>query len=125
MKFTEPEWQIMNVLWEKGPATARDIAGALPENVNWAYTTIKTMLSRLVVKKALSEEKRGNTSVYTPLVSRSQARRSAVGNLLNQAFDGALTPLLSFLAEDRKLSDRQRDELRELLDRQDSRKTEE
>ena len=47
MKLTKAEWQIMNVLWAKCPATARQIADRLPEDVNWAYTTIKTMLTRL------------------------------------------------------------------------------
>ena len=52
MKLTEAEWQIMNTLWEDWPATARQIADRLPENVNWAYTTIKTMLTRLAEKQA-------------------------------------------------------------------------
>ena len=53
MKLTEAEWQIMNALWKGWPATARQIADRLPEEVNWAYTTIKTMLTRLADKKAV------------------------------------------------------------------------
>jgi predicted transcriptional regulator len=90
----------------------------LPDEVNWAYTTIKTMLTRLVAKKALSERKRANTSLYEPLVSREKARRSAVRSLLDQAFGGAVEPMLDFLADDRKLSGKQRRQLRELLDRE-------
>ncbi len=119
MKFTESEWQIMNALWERHPATARELAERLPEDVNWAYTTIKTMLTRLVAKKAVSERKRANTSVYEPLVSRNKARRSAVRSLLDQAFDGAVEPMLDFLAEDRKLSEKQRRQLLQLLEEED------
>ena len=121
MKLAETEWQIMNALWKHSPATAREIAENLPEEVSWAYTTIKTILSRLVAKEAVSERKRGNTSVYEPLVSRSKARRSALSSLLNQAFDGAVEPLLNFLAEDRELTKKQRKELARILDEESKR----
>ena len=77
MKLTQAEWQIMNALWEKHPATARDIMSRLPKDVKWAYTTLKTMLSRLVEKEAVSEQKQSNTSVYEPLISQRKARLSA------------------------------------------------
>ena len=77
-------------LWERHPATARDVIDRLPVDVEWAYTTVKTMLTRLAAKNAVSESKRGNTSVYEPLVSRSKARSSALNTLLNQAFGGGL-----------------------------------
>lgn len=115
MKLTESEWQIMNALWQEHPATAREVADRLPDEVRWAYTTIKTLLSRLVIKQVVSERKQGNTSVYEPLVTRDRARRSALRSLLNQAFDGTVEPMLHFLARDRKLSARQRRELARLL----------
>ena len=45
MRLSESEWQIMNALWSRHPATAREVAEMLPEEVSWAYTTIKTMLT--------------------------------------------------------------------------------
>jgi predicted transcriptional regulator len=119
MRLSESEWQIMNALWTDHPATAREVADNLPAEVSWAYTTIKTMLSRLVGKGAVSETKRGNTSVYRPLVSRRRARRAAVGKLLETAFDGTLRPLVSFLAEETELSAEQRRELIEILEAED------
>ncbi len=118
MKLTEAEWQIMNALWQKHPATARDIMGRLDRRVNWAYTTIKTMLTRLVEKKAVGEVKQGNTSVYEPLVSQQKARLSAFRSLLDQAFDGAVGPLVHFLAEEEQLTAQEKAELRELLERE-------
>ena len=115
MRLTEAEWQIMNALWEGWPATAREIADRLPESVNWAYTTIKTMLTRLVEKEAVGESKRGNVGIYEPILSRQNARRNARKSLANQAFDGAFGPLMHFLLEDQKLSDRQREQLLEAL----------
>ncbi len=116
MKLTEAEWQIMNALWQKHPATARDIMDRLPEEVNWAYTTIKTMLTRLVEKKAVGEVKQGNTSVYEPLVSQQRARLSAFRSLLDQAFDGAVGPLVHFLAEQEQFTAKEKAELKKILE---------
>ena len=115
MKLTKAEWQIMKALWEKHPATAREIMDRLPVKVKWAYTTIKTMLSRLVQKKAISEAKQGNTSIYDPLISQRRARTSAIRSLVDQAFDGAMSPLLHFLIEEKQLTPKQQEELARLL----------
>ena len=119
MKLTDPEWQIMNALWRAHPATAREVADRLPDGVQWAYTTIKTMLTRLVAKQAGAEEKRGNVSVYEPLVSLAGARRSALSSLLDKAFDGAVEPMLHFLVSDKKLSEKQRRELVRILEEEE------
>ncbi len=124
MRLTDAEWQIMNALWKQYPATAREIAENLADETQWAYTTIKTLLARLAAKNAVSEQKRGNTSVYEPLVSLKKARRTALRTFLNQGFDGAVEPLLNFLAEERKLSDRQRRELLKILQNEEARKGE-
>jgi predicted transcriptional regulator len=115
MKLTEPEWIIMNALWDGHPAKARDVAGRLPDHVDWAYTTVKTMLDRLVEKKAVRKSKRGNTGLYEPLLSRRQARSTAVRMMLNQAFDGAFGPMMHFLVKDEKLSAKDRKELIHIL----------
>ena len=115
MKLTEAEWQIMNALWQGHPATAREIMDRLPPGIRWAYTTIKTMLSRLADKGAVSEAKEGNTSVYEPLVSRRKARLSAFRSMLDQAFEGAMGPLVHFLVEEKQLTPRQSNELATLL----------
>ena len=117
MKLTEAEWQIMNALWSDSPATARQIADRLGDDVQWAYTTIKTMLTRLSDKNAVKEAKNGNISVYEPILTRQAARRSALKGLVNQAFDGAFGPLMHFLLEDEKLSSEQRQELLKALEK--------
>ena len=122
MKFTDPEWQLMNALWKHHPATARELIEYLPSDVQWAYTTVKTMLTRLVEKKAIGERKRGNTSVYEPLISKQKARGSALSTLLNQAFDGAVEPMLNFMVKERNLTEKQRRELIRFLQAEDKKK---
>ncbi|MHC4883038.1 MAG: BlaI/MecI/CopY family transcriptional regulator [Planctomycetota bacterium] len=116
MKLTEAEWQIMKALWAEWPATARQIADRLSGEVNWAYTTIKTMLTRLTEKKALKETKKSNVSVYEPIISRPDAQRNALKSLVNQAFDGAFGPLMHFLLEDKTLSEDDREQLRQMIE---------
>ena len=122
MKLTESEWQIMNCLWERYPATARGIAERLPQEVQWAYTTIRTLLARLVDKGVVKEYKKGNTSQYEPILTRDKARRSALKTLVNQAFDGAFGPMLHFLMEDEKLDKQQREELIAALQKQSNKR---
>jgi BlaI family penicillinase repressor len=122
MKLTDAEWQVMNVLWERFPATARGIAERMPKEIDWAYTTIKTLLSRLVRKKAVSETKKGNISVYEPLLSQNNARRSALKTLIDKAFDGAFTPLVHLLFDERKLSAKQKKQLIKILQNEDKNK---
>ncbi|MBN2129196.1 MAG: BlaI/MecI/CopY family transcriptional regulator [Sedimentisphaerales bacterium] len=122
MRLTDAEWHVMNCLWEKHPATARGIAGRLPAEVKWAYTTIRTLLARLVGKGAVHEYKEGNTSLYEPILSRENARRSALKTLVNQAFDGAYGPLMHFLVNDHSLTARQRQVLSEALQEQPNRR---
>jgi BlaI family penicillinase repressor len=125
MKLSEAEWQIMKALWRCQPATVRDLIEHLPPDVDWAYTTVKTMLTRLETKRAVSERKSKNVSVYEALVSPQTARGSAWSSFLNQAFDGAMEPMLHFLVRERKLTKKQRRQLAQLLEEEELREKEE
>ena len=120
MKLTKAEWQVMNALWKEHPATAREIMDRLPKGIQWAYTTVKTMLSRLVDKNAVAEQKRGNTSLYKPLISQRKARSNAFKSLLDQAFGGATGPLVHFLITEQKLTKKQKQEILKVLQEKNS-----
>ena len=122
MRLTKSEWQLMNVLWQGHPATARELRERLPADVTWAHTTIKTMLTRLVAKGAVSEDKRGHATLYEPLVTQDEARKSSLRVFLDQVFDGAVEPLLSFLAQEKSLTPKQRQQLARLLAEEDARR---
>ena len=113
--LSDGEWQLMQIVWRQGSATAREVLEALPEENTWAYSTVKTMLDRLVEKDIIQSEKRGNVSFYEPVVSQNQARRNAVRSFLDKAFDGAFAPLMRFLLQDGSLSEADRNEIRKLL----------
>ena len=116
MKLTEAEWRLMNALWQGHPASARDVLEKLEPETNWAYTTIKTMLSRLEAKGAVKSRIRANTALYEPVLTRSQARRSALKALAEAAFDGAFGSMMHFMVSERHLSSKQKEALKSLLE---------
>lgn len=115
MQLSEAEWKLMSVLWRAAPASARDVHDALAESSGWAYTTVKTMLDRLVEKGALRPKARGKQTFYTPTVSQDEARSTAVQTLVDRAFEGKLTTLVAHMADDAELSAKDRAELESLL----------
>ena len=124
MKLSDTEWQIMNALWKHHPASAREMMEKIEKSPDWAYTTVKTMLSRLVAKGAMSEEKQGNTSYYTPLISENKMRRSALRTIIDRVLGGSLEPVMHYLAEERKLSSEERNELIRILEEMNQKPTE-
>jgi BlaI family transcriptional regulator, penicillinase repressor len=118
MRLSQNEWKIMNALWKSSPATAREIIEQIPGNVGWAYTTVKTMLSRLVTKEAVSEHKRGNTSLYEPLIARDNAHRNAFTDLFEKVLDNGIEPLMHYLIEEKKISKKERQELIRMLEKE-------
>ena len=115
MGLTKAEWQIMNALWKNYPASVRDVIENLEGDVNWAYTTVKTMLDRLAKKGVLKVNKNRHVSMYEPTVSQRKTRQVAIKSFVNQAFDGAIGTLMHHLVAEEELSKRQREELVRIL----------
>ena len=107
-RLSGAEWTVMSALWEHAPACARDVLEATAPSTSWAYTTVRTLLQRLVDKGAVAVEMRGNTGYYRPLVTRKDARRSALRALVDKAFDGTFGALVQHMLADEKLSRRER-----------------
>ncbi len=116
MQLSEAEWKVMNVLWRAGSGSARDVLEALHAETGWAYTTVKTMLSRLAEKGALSERTAGGAAVYTPRIRQSATQRAAFRSLVDRAFGGTVGAFVHHLVAQEKLSEKERAELRRLLD---------
>ena len=115
MQLSEAEWRIMNAVWAHHPTTARAVLEAVVGETGWAYTTVKTMMNRLVEKGVLREKKAKGTSQYEPKLTRQKARAAALRAVVDRAFGGSVAPMMSFLVEDEKLSKKERDELRRML----------
>jgi len=112
--FTGRELDIMAVLWERGPSTAAEVRERLKDEL--AYNTVLTMLRILEDKGHVGHTERGRTHVYHPLVDREAAGVSAIERLVETVFGGSEDLLLTHLVRDQKLSRKQLERLRKLLD---------
>ena len=114
--LTEAELRIMKILWEKGSATVKELVEGLPKNVDLAYTTILTTLQYMQRKGLVRHEEPGRAYVYYPLVEQREARRSAVRFIVNRFFEDSPELLVLNILEHEKLSQRDINRLKKLLD---------
>jgi len=110
------EWEVMKILWDTGPLAARDVYAALPEKSDWAYKTVKTLLSRLVAKGTLDYDQIGNSYLYRTVVAREQMTRQEMRGLLSRVMGATLSPVLAHFIEEAELSDDEIAKLQQLLD---------
>lgn len=122
MHLSEAEWRLMHCLWRKSPLSARDVLGEVERDTGWAYTTVKTMLDRLVEKRALRTTMRGIRTLYAPTFAKEKARSTALRALVQRAFGGTFRGLVEHMVDDEVLSARERAELATLLAKLESRK---
>jgi BlaI family penicillinase repressor len=113
--LTDVEWTIMETVWEHEPCAAGTVQEALAESRDWAYSTVKTTMDRMVAKGLLATQSIRNLTLYSSRVSRQEARRGELQHFLKKAFDGALTPMIQFLVEEEELSDAELEGLRKLV----------
>jgi len=112
---SDAEWKVLHALWRSHPASARELLGTLSGETGWAYTTLKTLLERMLQKGLVTAERRGNTAIYTPAVELQRARTAAVRTLIERVFEGAAGPLLAHLVDHESLGRRERERLAALL----------
>ncbi len=94
----------MNILWERGPSSVREVQETFPEADRPAYTTVQTIINRLEAKGALRRAKKiGNAHIFEAVVSRAAAHRRIIDDLLG-LFGGRVQPLMSHLVETGRLS---------------------
>jgi len=115
--LTEAELRLMDVLWDKGPATVGEVAEALPKDLDLAYNTVLTTLRILEEKGYLehTKAKEGRAFVYQPVVGRDEAGRSAVRYLVSRFFRNSPELLVLNLLKNEELSDKELGRIRSLL----------
>lgn len=114
-RISGAEHEIMEVLWQESPLTAADVAERVPASRGWSIRTVKTLLSRLLAKGALTHEEEGRRYLYRPAVAREDYVAQESRRLLDRLFGGRLTPLVAHLAERDDLSERDIAEIEALL----------
>jgi predicted transcriptional regulator len=91
------ELHCLNALWSLGEGGVGDVRRVVGQSRPLAYTTIMTVLERLVRKGKIARRKAGRAFVYSPATSRDELRRTAIRELLDGFFDGSEEELVRFL----------------------------
>ena len=103
-RLSDAEWDVMEVLWTAGePLTATDIADRVPAERDWSLATVKSLLSRLLAKKAVAPAKHGRAFLYTPAIDRDPYVADESRRFVDRLFGGKLSPLFAHLAEEEAL----------------------
>ena len=120
--LTEAEQRVMRVLWEKGEASVREVTEALETSYPVAYNTVLTILRILTDKDYVVPRQDGRAFIYTPAVTRADARSRALRKMVSTFFEGSPTELAQHLIRTENLS---AGELQTLKDELDSMSSEE
>jgi len=119
-ELTEAEWIIMKAVWENEPCAAGTVQESLAHTRDWAYSTVKTTMDRMVDKGFLKIQKIRNLQLFSSVISEVDAKRGEFRKMLKRAFDGALTPMMQFMIEHEGLSKSELTQLRKLVDQIDN-----
>ena len=96
---TEAESEVLSALWRNGPLTPTRLIEAVKARRDWGDATIKTLLGRLMQKKAIRSQKDDGRLLYHPLITREAYVSAETRTLIDRLFDGDPKKLAAFLAE--------------------------
>jgi BlaI family penicillinase repressor len=108
--------RIMQVLWKAGRCTARDITEAMNASEPTAHSTVQTLLRTLEDKRAVAHEISGRTFIFYPLVKEGDVQQDATEDLVDRVFGGRAGSLVSYLLKNGRVSRKELDEIRKLVD---------
>ena len=114
--LAKSEWALMEALWKRGQATAIALQADLRASQGWAYSTVKTMLDRLVEKGYVKSRRVGNVYEYSSKVRRGAVVARTIDDLADRVLAGSVSPFIHRLVESRRLNDDEVRELRKMLD---------
>ncbi|WP_425447957.1 BlaI/MecI/CopY family transcriptional regulator [Dethiothermospora halolimnae] len=120
-QISDTEWTVMKVIWKDSPITANEVIEGLEESTDWSDRTIRTLLNRLVKKKVISYKKDGRRYLYYPIVTENECIKKENKSFLNRVYSGAVTLMFAKFLEEESLSDKEIEELKEILDKKKKR----
>jgi BlaI family penicillinase repressor len=110
------QFRIMQVLWDRQRANAREITEALNEAEPVAHSTVQTLLRQLEAKGAVGHEAEDRTFVFFPRLKEDRVKRTAARELIDRVFGGNVGGLVAHLVKNERLSRDELDALHRLID---------
>ena len=114
---TDAELAILNVLWERGPSTVRDVHEALAGRQATGYTTVLKLMQIMTEKGLVVRDESQRAHVYSARTSERKTQRQLLADLADRAFGGSPARLVMQALSGRKTSAEELNEIRELLDK--------
>ena len=114
--ISDAEHAVMEALWTRAPLTAVEICDDVCANRDWTLATVKTLLSRLVAKDAVTTQAEGKRFLYSPKILRARYLGGESRRLVDRLFGGRAAPLVAHLAAQEALSDADIAEIAALLE---------
>jgi predicted transcriptional regulator len=114
-KLTDTELEIMHVVWELGGGTVREVHERLNQQRPLAYTTVMTMMNILEEKGHLTRSKQGRAYRYEAVRPKHQVISGMVDDFIGRVFEGSATPLILSLVKDRKIPQKDLEEIARLI----------
>lgn len=115
VNISEAEWEVMKIIWERQEVTSKEIIESLSDKKEWKAATIKSLISRLLNKEAITFEKVGKEYIYSANIKEDFAVREESKSFLNRVFNGSISDLLLNFVKEEKLSKEDIEELRDIL----------
>jgi predicted transcriptional regulator len=97
--LTRQELQIMKIVWERGAASVKEVCDAMSRRKATAYTTVLTLMGILEEKGALTHTRIGRAYIYKPILTKQQATRNQVHDVLTRFFDGSPEKMIETVIE--------------------------
>jgi BlaI family transcriptional regulator, penicillinase repressor len=106
---------VMEALWRRSPLAAEEIAADVAGPQGWTEATVKTLINRLLKKKAVAASRDGRRYLYRPKLARSEYVTAESRGLIDRLFDGRVAPLVSHFSQTRQLTAEDVAELKRIL----------
>jgi BlaI family penicillinase repressor len=114
------ELKVLDVLWENSPLTSSQIVDALENVESWHNRTIKSLINRLLKKKAIGHKQDGNRYLYYPLLKKNEYLQTTSRGFIRRFFGGKISPLVAHFAKHEKISKEDIRELKNILEELES-----
>jgi len=112
---TPAELEVLQIIWEHGPSTVREVMNLLSPKRSRAYTSVMSLMSVMADKGMLRQKAEGKAFIYSAKVSQNKTQSRMLGDLLNRAFEGSASALVAHLLRETELSIEEMDEIRQAI----------
>ena len=116
MNISDAELELLKELWVESPLTSRQLVDRLQVRTQWGEPTIKTLLLRLLRKKAVKRQSQGKSFLYSAAIRRDEYQYPVSRSVIDRLFDGLAGNFLTCLVRNESFRPGELEELRRLLD---------